>query len=143
MDTRSINTLELPKILDRLSKFTAFSASTTLALALTPTGELRAARLRQQETTEARKLLSIKTDLTIGGARDVRVFAQSAARGGVLEPSEILDVRNTLVAGRTLQRTLSRLSDQFPRLAVMAGHLEEAPGLVEAISATFDERGEI
>jgi DNA mismatch repair protein MutS2 len=79
----------------------------------------------------------------IGGARDVRLFAQSAARGGVLEPSEILDIRNTLVAGRTLQRTLSRLADQFPRLAAMAGHLEDAPGLVEAISTTFDERGEI
>ncbi len=143
MDARSINTLELPKILDRLSKFTAFSASTALALALTPTSELREARRRQQETTEARKLLSLKTELTVGGARDVRVFAQSAARGGVLEPNEILEIRNTLVAGRTLQRTLSRLGDQFPRLATMAGHIEEAPGLVEAINTTFDERGEI
>ena len=44
MDARSINTLELPKILDRLSKFTAFSASTALALALTPTADLREAR---------------------------------------------------------------------------------------------------
>jgi DNA mismatch repair protein MutS2 len=143
MDARSIQTLELPKILDRLSKHTAFSASTALALALAPTGELREARRRQQETSEARKLLSIKSELTVGGARDVRPFAQSAARGGVLEPSEILDIRNTLIAGRTLQRTLTRLSDQFPRLAALAGHIEETPGLVEAISTTFDERGEI
>jgi DNA mismatch repair protein MutS2 len=143
MDARSIQTLELPKILDRLSKHTAFSASTALALALAPTGELREARRRQQETTEARKLLSIKSELTVGGARDVRPFAQSAARGGVLEPSEILDIRNTLVAGRTLQRTLTRLSDQFPRLAALAAYIEETPGLVEAISTTFDERGEI
>jgi len=143
MDVRSINTLELPKILDRLSKFTAFSASTALAVALTPTSELREARRRQQETTEARKLLSLKTELTVGGARDVRAFAQSAARGGVLEPNEILEIRNTLIAGRSLQRTLNRLGDQFPRLAAMAGHIEDAPGLVEAISTTFDERGEI
>ena len=143
MDARSINTLELPKILDRLSKFTAFSASTALALSLRPTSELREARRRLQETTEARKLLALKTELTVGGARDVRVFAQSAARGGVLEPADILEIRNTLVAGRTLQRTLSKLGDQFPRLAVMAGHIEEAPLVVEAISTTFDERGEI
>ena len=143
MDARSINTLELPKILDRLSRLTAFSASTALALALAPTTDLREARRRQQETTEARKLLSVKTDLTVGGARDVRPYAQSAARGGVLEPAEIMDLRNTLVSGRTLQRTLTRLADQFPRLATLAGQIEETPGLVEAISTTFDERGEI
>ena len=70
MDAKSIATLELSKILDRLSKFTAFSASTALALALAPTGDLAEARRRQQQTTEARRLLSVKPDLTIGGARD-------------------------------------------------------------------------
>jgi DNA mismatch repair protein MutS2 len=143
MDAKSIATLELAKILDRLSKFTAFSASLTLALALTPTADLREAQRRQQQTTEARRLLSVKPDLTIGGARDVRPYAQSAAIGGVLEPSEMLDVKNTLVAGRTMQRTLTRLADQFPGLAALAARLEETPGLVEAISQTLDERGEV
>jgi len=143
MDAKSIATLELAKILDRLSKYTAFSASTALALALTPTADLREAKRRQLQTTEARRLLSVKPDLTIGGARDVRPYAQSAAIGGVLEPMEMLDVKNTLVAGRTLQRTLTRLADQFPGLAAMAGRIEEVPGLVEAISQTLDERGEV
>src|SRR3954471_20292691 len=100
MDAKSIQILELAKILDRLSKFTAFSASTALALALTPTTDLAQAQRWQQETTEARRLLSAKPDLTIGGARDVRGPAQSAAIGGVLDPSEVLDIKNTLIAGR-------------------------------------------
>jgi DNA mismatch repair protein MutS2 len=86
MDAKSLATLELAKILAQLSKFTAFSASTALAQALTPTTELREAQRRQQQTTEARRLLSEKPDLTIGGARDVRGYAQSAAIGAVLEP---------------------------------------------------------
>ena len=143
MDAKSLATLELAKILDRLSKFTAFSASTALALALTPTTELREAQRRQAQTTEARRLLSQKPDLTIGGARDVRPHVQSAAIGGVLEPSEMLDVKNTLIAGRTMQRTLLRLAEQFPSLAALATRLEETPGLVEAISQTLDERGEV
>jgi DNA mismatch repair protein MutS2 len=143
MDAKSIATLELSKILDRLSKFAAFSASTALALALAPTADLAEARRRQQQTTEARRLLSVKPDLTIGGARDVRPYAQSAAIGGVLEPGEVLDVKNTLVAGRTLQRSLARLADQFPALAAMAARVEDMPGLVEAISLTLDERGEV
>lgn len=143
MDSKSIQILELAKILDRLSKFTAFSASTNLALSLAPTAELAEAQRRQQETTEARRLLTVKPDLTIGGARDVRSFAQSAAIGSVLEPGEVLDVKNTLIAGRSMQRSLTRLADQFPRLAAMAARIEETPGLVEAISVTLDERGEV
>ncbi|MGH2522541.1 MAG: endonuclease MutS2, partial [Anaerolineales bacterium] len=143
MDPKSIQTLELPKILERLSKYTSFSAGTALALALAPTGDLKEARRRQQETTEARKLLAVKTDVTIGGARDVRPLAQNAARGGVLLPIEMMDVKNTLIAGRTLARILTRLSDQFPRLAHIASGIEETPGLIEAISRTLDERGEV
>src|SRR5262245_37127708 len=143
MDAKSIQILELAKILDRLSRFTAFSASTSLALALAPTAELAEAARRQQETTEARRLLTVKPDLTIGGARDVRAQAQSAAIGGVLEASEVLDIKNTLIAGRSQQRTLARLADQFARLAAMASRIEETPGLVEAISVTLDERGEV
>ena len=48
MDAKSLATLELAKILAQLSKFTAFSASTALALALTPTTELREAHLYSQ-----------------------------------------------------------------------------------------------
>ena len=143
MDAKSIQTLELGKILDRLSRFTAFSASTALALGLTPVVELEAARRRQQETTEARRLLTVKPDLTIGGARDVRAAVQAAAIGAVLEAGQVLDVKNTLIAGRSMQRTLSRLADQFPRLAALGQRIEDAPGLVEAISVTLDERGEV
>jgi len=103
MDPKSIQILELAKILDRLSKFTAFSASTSLALALTPTTELAEALRRQQETSEARRLLTVKPDLTIGGARDVRPQAQSAAIGGVLAASVVLAL---LV--RPIRRMLAR-----------------------------------
>ena len=143
MDAKSIQTLELPKILERLSKYTSFSAGTALALALTPTEDFSEAKRRQQETAEARKLLAVKTDVTIGGARDIRPLVQNAVRGGVLMPAEMMDVKNTLIAGRTLHRILSKLGDQFPRLAFIASGIEETPGLVEAISRTLDERGEV
>lgn len=143
MDPKSITTLELPKILTRLSKFSSFSAGTALALALTPATDRTEAQRRQQETTEARKLLAVKTDVTIGGARDIRPLVQNAARGGVLFASELMDVKNTLIAGRTLHRILSKLNDQFPRLAFIAHGIEDTPGLVEAINRTLDERGEV
>jgi DNA mismatch repair protein MutS2 len=143
MDSKFLHTLEFPKILERLSQFTAFSASAALAHSLAPTADLAEARRWQTETAEARKLLSVKTDVTIGGAHDVRPLADLAARGGVLQPGEMMDIKNTLVAARTLHRILTKLADQFPRLAAIASGIEETPGLVEAISRTIDERGEV
>ena len=90
MDTKYIQTLELPKILDRLAAYCAFSGGSSLARALTPTMDLNDATRRQQETTEARKLLSLKADVSIGGARDVRHYASDAVIGAVLLPIEIL-----------------------------------------------------
>jgi len=143
MDAKSIQVLELPKILERVSKFTSFSASASLALALTPSTNLDEVRRWQQETSEARRLLAVKTDVSIGGARDVRAAAQLAARAGVLDAPTLLDIKSTLIAARTLRRLLSKLADPFPRLAFLAEGLVEIPGLIEAISNTLDERGEV
>ncbi len=143
MDPKFLNTLELPKILDRLAAYCAFSGGGDLARGLKPTNDRDVARRWQQETSEARKLLSVKTDVTIGGARDVRFYAANAAIGAVLMPGEILDIKNTLIAGRTLKRLLSKLSDQFPRLAMVASGIDECPGVIEAITKTIDERGEV
>jgi len=143
MDTKYLHTLELPKILDRLAAYCAFSGGSSLTHALAPTSDLKEATRRQQETSEARKLLSIKADVSIGGARDVRHYASDAVIGAVLLPIEILEIKNTLIAGRALKRTLSKLGDQFPRLAFIANGIDECPGVIELISKTIDERGEV
>jgi DNA mismatch repair protein MutS2 len=143
VDQKSLATLELPKILDRLAGFCAFSGGADLARRLAPTADIDAARRFQQETAEARKLLSVKSDVTIGGARDVRPLVGNAAIGGVLLPIEILDIKNTLVAGRALKRALGKLGDQFPRLAAIARGIDECSGLIDAIGRAIDERGEV
>ncbi|MEW6568430.1 MAG: endonuclease MutS2 [Chloroflexota bacterium] len=143
VDAKSIVTLELPKILDRLAGFAAFSASASLARQLTPTADLDEAVRRQRETSEARNLLSIHSDLTIGGARDIRSLVMRAARGAALEPLELLEVQATLIAARNLRRTFDKLADTHPCLWQIAEGLQPCPGLVEAISRTVDEAGEV
>jgi DNA mismatch repair protein MutS2 len=143
MDNKSLHTLELPKILERLAESAAFSASAALARALSPTADLAEAQRRQAETSEARLLLSVKTELTIGGAHDVRPQAVAAARGAVLEPSELMELKDTLIAARTLFRTFEKLGAQFPRLSAIAAGLQPSPGLIDAISRILDERGEV
>ena len=84
MDAKSLALLELPKVLERLSVFASFSAGVDLCRSLRPTDDVEAARAWQEMTTEARKLLSTKTDVPLGGSRDVREAAGLAARRGRL-----------------------------------------------------------
>jgi DNA mismatch repair protein MutS2 len=143
MDPKSLQLLELDKVLAKLEAYAAFSASKALAHGLEPTSDLTEARQRQRATSEARHLLSLRPEVTVGGAHDVRSSAGRAARGAVLEPQELLDLRSTLISARTLSRMFERHREQFPGLASVAARLEVPAGLIEAISRVLDERGEV
>jgi DNA mismatch repair protein MutS2 len=143
MNDKSARTLELPKILERLTRYCAFSASVELAQALAPTAYLDEAQDRQNETSEARVLLNTHDHVTVGGARDVRPDVMSAARGIVLEPQTLLDIRATLRQATTLRRILGRLHHQFPVMASTAERLEECTALQNEISRVLDDTGEV
>ena len=143
MDQKTHHTLEFDKVRQRLADYTSFSAGRQLALDLLPTTEQLTAVLWQTQTAEARHLLDSHSDITIGGARDVRRYADNSLRGFTLRGEELLDIRNTLVAARTLRRALLKLDDHYPHLAEIGDLIEECPGLVSAISRTFDDRGEV
>ena len=143
MDAKSLTTLELPKVLDRLAAHAAFSASKELARSLEPTIDLAIARRRQAETTEAAKLLSIHSSLSIGGAHDVRPQAMQASRGAVLEPQDLLDIKSTLISARTLTRFFEKGAAGAPTLGEIAGRLQPTPGLIDAITQTLDDRGDV
>ncbi|MCJ7824479.1 MAG: endonuclease MutS2 [Anaerolineales bacterium] len=143
MDAKSQYTLEFQKILERLAAFTAFSASNELARSLKPTNRFAFAVERQARTTEARRLLSENETITIGGAHDVRQAAERAARGGVLPAEDLLDIRDTLVSGRDLQRYFEKMELELPNLKSIAARLTPPPGVIEAIGQVFSDDGEI
>jgi DNA mismatch repair protein MutS2 len=143
MDEKTLKTLEYPKILERLAEYCAFNASAEKARALLPTSDLYEARRRQAVTAEAFKLLSLRPDTTIGGARDIRDYAEAAARNVVLESNQLLDIKYTLIASRTLRRIFEKQEQQFPHISEIAYRLPPPLGLVDAITRTLSERGEV
>ena len=142
MDSKTLSVLEYPKVLERLKTFCDFSASMELARSLEPTDSYDLALARLAETSEARKLFSIQ-DIGIGGAHDIRAAVDLAARGGVLDPQQLLDVKSTLISSRDLKKSLERKTEEYPRLAQLALGLAESHGLVDAISRVLSERGEV
>jgi DNA mismatch repair protein MutS2 len=143
MNSKYLQTLELPKILERLAQYTSFSAGREKVLSLQPSSNFDEVTRRQGETSEARALLDVGADVSLGGARDVRPLVDRAEHDAVLMPGELLDVHGTLVSGRTLRRTITRLRDQFPLLANTAGRIEECPNVVAEIARCINDRAEV
>ena len=143
MDEKSLIVLEFPRVLARLEALASFSASAELARALRPTSDLELALERQARTSEARRLRSEHPEAGIGAAHDVRQAAGLAARGGVLSMEEMLDLRATLQSARELARLFEKHAAEYPRLAAAAAALPPPPGLIEAISKVFSEKGEL
>lgn len=143
INEKSINILELPKILEQLTRFTTFSGGAELAREMRPTIDLDEARIWQRETAEARTLFENKTNVSMGGARDVRDVAISAQRGVMIEASVLLDIRSTLRRATTLKRTLGRMKHQYPLLSELTDEIQECSDLQDAIASAIDDNGEV
>ncbi len=142
MDSKTLNVLEYPKILEKLAGFCDFSASMELARSLAPTDSYELAISRLSETTEARKILSLQS-MGIGAAHDIRPQADLAARGGVLDPSALLDVKSTLISCRDLKKNFDKKENEYPKLSLIVQGLPETYGIVDAITRVLSERGEV
>jgi DNA mismatch repair protein MutS2 len=143
MQDKHLSTLEFPKVLTRLATYASFSAGEEKARALTPETGLREVRWAIETTSEARTLLESKPDTSLGGAHDVCPMTEAALRGATLPSSELLDVRDTLIAARSLHRTLSRLGEQFPHLADISGRIQLCPHIITEINLCLDDRGNV
>jgi len=143
MDEKTLVTLEYPKVLERLAGYADFSASGDLARNLRPVTDYEDVLRRQARTTEARRLLDVNSSVGIGGAHDVRPLVERAARRGVLEPSEFLAIKDTLISARELSHMFERNSVSYPSLAELAVYLPPPPGIIEAISRTISDRSEV
>jgi DNA mismatch repair protein MutS2 len=97
---------------------------------------------RLTETAEARTLLSVVEGITIGGAHDVRPAVKVAVRGGVLEPADFLQIKDTLISARRLRRSFEK-AGLYPILTALVQTLQPAEGLIDHISSILDEQGRI
>ncbi len=143
MDEKTLQTLEFPRVIEKLQDYASFSASAELSRALKPAPNLKEALERQALTSEARLLLSLKADISVGGAHDIRPLLNLASRGGVLTEAELLSVSGTLMASRDLARHFDKFKERAPHLAEIAAFFPPPPGIIEAISRCISERAEV
>ncbi len=144
MHEKSILTLEYPKILAKVAKEAAFSASKELVMELEPTADLEEARRRLAYTTEAYHLLDLQADASVRGAHDIRPLVARAAREGVLTPADLLQVLTTIQSAIHVARMLEKLDvEEFPLLHSLGSDMPQRPQLARRIEETISEEGEV
>jgi DNA mismatch repair protein MutS2 len=143
MHEKSLTTLEYPKIIERLAGEAAFSASKELALALTPSDDADEVRRRQAFTSEARRLMDLRPDAGVRGAKDIRRHVAAAGRGVILSPADLLDVLATLRASDHVSKLVRRLDGDFPLLRSLAEDLPTRPALEGHIAESIGEEGNV
>lgn len=142
MEHRDLETLDYFQILERVAAYTHFSLGREKTLALRPTVDLDHARGRLARTREAVQFLR-QHHPDLSQASDIREIVRMAARGRVLHPGELLQVRRTVRVAETLRQQIMRQHRTFPRLARLVRDWPTRFGLAEAIAEVLDDEGRV
>src|SRR5579884_2244250 len=144
MHEKSLLTLEYPKILAKVAREAAFSASKELVMALEPTPNMEEAQRRLAYTTEAAQLIDLHPDAGVESAHDIRPVLARAARDGVLSASDLLEVLDTTRSAIHVARLLEKLPiETFPLLHALGSDIPQRPRIVQRIEETVSDEGEV
>lgn len=143
MDQRNLIRLEYPKIVTLLQDCTSFGISREIAGELKPLTDRVKILEAQKETSEAKLIFRLEPDLPLGGLRDIRRLLRKVAIGGVLEPSELLEVGDMLFAMRRLKLFFREKAESYPIFAKLADGLCALRELEDRIKESIEPGGEV
>lgn len=138
---RSADLLEFPRVRQALAAHTRLPISRDLALALEPTYDAEAVRMRAEETAEARVVLA-DAALDIGTERDARPVLRRAALQAVLNGEELVAVADTLALAVKARAALAGGS-KAPRLRAIARNVPDLRALEREIRSKLHTSGEV
>ena len=100
---KSLQTLELPAVLAMLAQQAVGEAAKERALELAPSAEAAEVRRRQEETSAAKTMMTVRGSPSFSGVKDVRASLARADLGGALNTRELLDIARVLQCARLVR----------------------------------------
>ena len=100
---KSLLTLELPAVLEMLSHEAVSDAAKERALELSPSSEPAEVKRRQEETSAAKTMMTVRQSPSFSGVRDVRPSLSRADLGGALNTRELMDIARVLQCARLVR----------------------------------------
>jgi DNA mismatch repair protein MutS2 len=141
---KALRTLEYDRVLEKVAAHTSFSLSREIVLALQPSTELEDVKYLQGQVAEAMQVLDSRADVSLGGARDIRQEVTRAALGGILDPSQLLEVLGTIECSERIRSALVRMSaEEHPWLVELRQRIGTFREIAALIIQTVNQQGEI
>lgn len=100
---KSLNTLELPAVLELLAREAVSQPAKEETMALRPSSDLYEVRRRLEETTAAKTMMVVKGSPGFSSVKDVRSALARADMGGMLNTRELLDIAGVLQTARSVR----------------------------------------
>lgn len=141
MNKKIIKTLDYQKILHKLAHHASTSLGKDAVEKLEPKGDFELVKLRLQATDEAVNVERLKGNAPFGGIRDIRASLHRVRIGGMLNPTELLDISTTMFGTRRLKRFVLAVHEEYaiPMLKGQVELLTENKPLEDKINSCIDE----
>ncbi|MBR4232880.1 MAG: endonuclease MutS2 [Oscillospiraceae bacterium] len=93
---KSLETIELPAVMNMLAAEAVGAAAKEAVLAIAPSSDIYEVTRRQAETTAAKRMMETKGSPGFGGVSDIRGSVRRADMGGMLNTVELLGIAGVL-----------------------------------------------
>nr|WP_221468680.1 endonuclease MutS2 [Cohnella thailandensis] len=145
VNDKALYTLEYDKIILRLTELAATSLGKEEAGKLRPSSDSSEVKRRLAATDEAVRSSSLKGAPPFGGVTDVRPSLGRAKLGGVLGPSELMDVAGLIMGSRRIRKYIQAVADEaeVPILSDLVEPLIDAKAIEDDIRRCIDEQGDV
>ena len=100
---KSLNTLELPAVLNMLAQEAVSQGAKEAALGVSPSAEPAQVNRLLQEVSAAKLMMTVRQSPSFYGVKDVRASLGRAGLGGTLNTRELLDIAGVLRAARAVK----------------------------------------
>lgn len=100
---KSLNTLELPTVLEMLAAEAVTEGGKEQCLELLPSGDKYEVKHRLSDTSAAKDMMVVRGSPSLSGVKDVRASLNRADLGGALNTRELLDIARVLQCARLVK----------------------------------------
>ena len=135
---KSLTTLELDKILQKLSNFAKIQQSKQLCINTKPFEDTNQIRQQLKLTREAKFILDLPADIPIEFVADIQKI-QKSMTAGYLSEEELVDIAKTIRTSRIIKNFLNNNLDDSKILKTLSKDLISDKELEDKIFSTFDE----
>ena len=143
LQERSWESLEWPKLKERLAELATSAVGKELCRNLAPADDETVIIESLQETTECKELLEEEDNLPLAGIGDLREVLERAVKEAVLESKDLIAVGETLRASARLKSFFQQRRGRAPLLCRLTQSLADLDDMAEEISQSFDASGSL